>query len=237
MIAVADIPVEPDAPEARRWVLEELSRPEYREAEPTWFDRLAVAVRDWLADLLSGSGGLSGDVVLALVVVLVIAAVVVGLLVFGVPRLRRRRRASATPLFDDGDTRTLAELRRAADAAAAAGRYDLAVEERFRAIVRALADRELLRPSPGTTAHGFARSATTAFPTFSDRLADAADAFDAVRYLGRAGTADEASRLASLDRDLGAAAPATPAGLAGLAREAAGPADGDTAVERTGAPA
>ena len=50
----ADIPVVPDAPEARRWLLEELSRPEYREAEPTAFDLAAQAVRDWLAALLSG---------------------------------------------------------------------------------------------------------------------------------------------------------------------------------------
>lgn len=204
----ADIPVVPDAPEARRWLLEELSRPEYREAEPTAFDLAAQAVRDWLAALLSGGTGLPGPVLAAIAVGLVVVLVVVGLLVFGVPRLRRRR-AATTPLFEDNDTRSLAELRRAAEAAAAAGRHDLAIEERFRAIVRALVDRELVRVHPGTTAHGFARSAAEAFPAEGDRIESAAAAFDAVRYLGRTGTADDVRELAALDAALEAASPAS----------------------------
>lgn len=204
---LADLPVEPDAPEARRWLLEELSRPEYREAEPTWFDLAAQAVRDWLFGLFDGGGGLPAPVLIALLVLAVIVLVVVGLLVFGLPRLRRRRAAS-TPLFDDGDTRDLAELRRAADQAAADGRLDVAIEERFRAIVRSAVDRELVRVHPGTTAHRFARSASEPFAAFADRLEAAAGVFEAVRYLGRPGTPGEVDELAALDAELERSLPA-----------------------------
>jgi hypothetical protein len=200
----ADIPVVPDAPEARRWLLEELSRPEYREAEPTAFDLAAQAVRDWLLDLLSGSGGLPGPVLALIVVLVVLALVVVGLLVFGLPR-RRRRRAALVPLFDDGDTRTLDELRHAARVAAAEGRFDVAIEERFRAIVRALVDRELVSVHPGTTGRGFARAAAEVFPAAAARLEAAATTFDAVRYLGRPGTLDDVRELDALDTELDAA--------------------------------
>ncbi|MDR5699841.1 DUF4129 domain-containing protein [Agromyces aerolatus] len=203
----ADVPVIPDAPEARRWLLDELSRPEYREAEPTAFDLAAQAVRDWLLALLSGSDGLPGPVLALIVVLVVVALVIVGLLVFGLPR-RRRRRAALVPLFDDGDTRSLDELRRAARAAAADGRFDVAIEERFRAIVRALVDRELVSVHPGTTAHGFARAAAAAFPAGGGRLEAAAGTFDAVRYLGRPGSLDEVRELDALDDELDATSPA-----------------------------
>jgi hypothetical protein len=206
-VLAADLPVEPDAPEARRWLIEELSGPEYREAEPTWFDLAAQAVRDWLFGLFDGGGGLPAPVLIALVIVVVLVLVVVGLLVFGLPRLRRRREAS-TPLFDDGDTRSLTELRRAADDAAADGRLDVAIEERYRAIVRGAVDRELVRVHPGTTAHGFARSATDPFPAFAPRLEAAAGVFDAVRYLGRPGTRGDVDDLAALDAELERAVPA-----------------------------
>ena len=38
-----DPPLDPDATEARRWVLDELANPEYRAAEPTAFDLFAQA--------------------------------------------------------------------------------------------------------------------------------------------------------------------------------------------------
>lgn len=203
----ADLPVEPEAPEARRWLIEELSRPEYREAEPTAFDLAAQAVRDWLFGLFDGGGGLPAPLLLALAIAVVLVLVIVGLLVFGLPR-RRRRRAASAPFFDDGDTRSLAELRRAADAAAAEGRLDVAIEERFRAIVRGAVDRELVRVHPGTTAHGFAGSASAPFPSFGSRLEAAAGVFDAVRYLGRPGTRTDVDELAALDAELDRAVPA-----------------------------
>ncbi|MGX5695871.1 DUF4129 domain-containing protein [Agromyces soli] len=196
-----DIPVEPDGEEARRWLQDELAKPEYRAAEPTWFDRLMKAIGDWLGDLLGTGVGLPQPVVVGSIVLVVAGLIVVGLLVFGVPRLRRRARG-AVALFDDGDTRDLAELRRAAAEAAARGDWALAIEERFRAIVRGLVDRELIRVHPGTTAKGAADASATTLPAFAGELAAAAALFDEVRYLGRDGSAAGYERLASLDETL-----------------------------------
>lgn len=199
-------PLDPDAPEARRWVVDELAKPEYRAAEPTLFDLAAQAVRDWIASLFSGATGLPVPA-LALVAVLVVAGLVgLGLLVFGLPRLRRRA-PSPVPLFDDGDVRDAAALRRAAERAAASGDWRLAVEERFRALVRSLVEREVVRVHPGTTAHGMARAASAPFPAYGPALEHAADSFDGVRYLGHDGDAGTYAEIAALDVGLEATRP------------------------------
>jgi hypothetical protein len=203
-------PLDPDAPEARRWVLDELAKPEYRAAEPTAFDLFAQAVRDWFASLFEGAGGLPGPA-LALIAVLVVAVLVtVALLVFGVPRLRRR--TAPLPLFDDGDVRDAVALRRSAAAAAASGDWTLAIEERFRAIVRSLVERELVRVHPGTTAHGMADAAAVPFPDRTAALQSAAADFDGVRYLARPGTEAAYRRVTDLEADLAAARPAAGSG-------------------------
>lgn len=206
-------PLEPDADEARRWVLDELSRPEYRAAEPTAFDLVAQAIRDWIAGLFSGAGGLPLPALWLVLVALAVVMILVGLLVYGVPRLRRRAGAAA-PLFDDGDVRDAATLRSAAEAAARAGDWPLAIEERFRALVRSLVERELVRVHPGTTAHGMAAAATVPFPGHAARLEAAATDFDAVRYLARTGSADAYERIVALDRELAASVPELDAELA-----------------------
>ena len=104
LIPRIEIPLDPDAPEARRWLEEELAKPEYQNAKPTPFDLAMQAIRDWIASLFQGATGLPDSVVMLLGVLLVAALLVIGVLVFGLPRLRRRRRPSA-PLFDDGDLR------------------------------------------------------------------------------------------------------------------------------------
>lgn len=204
-------PLDPDAPEARRWVLDELAKPEYRAAEPTAFDLFAQAVRDWFASLFEGAGGLPAPALAVVAVLAVAALVAVALLVFGLPRLRRRTGAPV-PLFDDGDLRDAAALRRAAASAAAAGDWTLAVEERFRVIVRSLVERELVRVHPGTTAHGMADAAARPFPDRAAELQSAAADFDAVRYLARPGTEAQYRRVTELEAALSASRPASGAG-------------------------
>ena len=199
-------PLDPDAPEARRWLRDELAKAEYRNAEPNAFDLAMQAIRDWIVSLFEGAGGLPAPILTLLLVLFVVVLVVVGALVFGVPRLRRRRRTLA-PLFDDHDRRDLATLRRAALAAAAAGDWPRAIEERFRAIVRGIVERDLVRVYPGTTARGFTDAAAQPFPGHASALHFAAAEFDGVRYLGRAGSQDAYERLTALERDLGASAP------------------------------
>lgn len=194
----AATPLVPDADQARQWLEDELSKPEYQAAQPTAFDVAMQAIRDWFAELLAGATGVPGPVFTLIVVGVVAALVVVAFLVFGLPRLRRAR-STTVPLFDDGDLRDLSALRRAAAAAAAAGDWPLAIEERFRAIVRGLVDRDLVQVHPGTTARGFADSTTTRFPDYAAELRAAATGFEGVRYLGRAGDAADYERSTDLE--------------------------------------
>ncbi len=164
------------------------------------------SIRDWFVSLFEGASGIPGPLLLLLVILVVVAVLVIGLLVFGLPRLRRRRRV-AEPLFDDHDRRDLAALRRAANAAAEAGDWPLAIEERYRAIVRGVVDRDLVRVHPGTTAHGVADAAAVPFPAHADALLSAAADFDAVRYLGRPGSRERYEELTRLELAIDAASP------------------------------
>jgi hypothetical protein len=206
-VTLSTVPVEPDAPEAREWLLVELSKPEYEAARPNWFDTASQAVWDWITSLFEG--GFGGPPVLGLVIlgVLIAGGIVLAFMLFGSPRLNRRSNVSGA-VFGQTDSRDAAALRRAAESAAAAGDWTLAIEETFRALARGLSERAVLTVSPGTTAHDLAEQAGAAFPALGDRLGGAARVFDEVRYLGAAGTAESFEKVASLERDLRAARPA-----------------------------
>ncbi|TFD08308.1 DUF4129 domain-containing protein [Cryobacterium sp. TMT1-2-2] len=212
-----DVPVVPDAPEARQWLREELAKAPYAAARPTWFDRASQAFLDWLQSLtISGDGNLK-DWLPIVAVVLVLAALVAGWLLFGAPRLARRRRA-VLDLFGTIDQRSSAEMRTAAEATASSGDWSLACEEIFRALARGLAERTVLVVSPGTTAHDFAARARQAFPAHGPALALAADTFDRVRYLEQAGTEPDYRALAALEAELRSAMPVVLAPLAEAGR-------------------
>jgi hypothetical protein len=197
-IARFDVPVVPDAPEARDWLLDELSKPEYAAARPSLFDELSQAFFDWLMGLFQPGDSVPLDWLPVAIIGLVVAGLVAALLIWGLPRVNRRSRPS-TGLFGDDDRRTATELRRAAETAASDGDWTLAVLEQFRAIARGLAERTIVLVSPGTTAHDFAFRASEAFPRDSDDLAIAAEVFDRVRYLGHDGSSEDFDRLRQLD--------------------------------------
>ncbi|NQX14179.1 DUF4129 domain-containing protein [Microbacteriaceae bacterium VKM Ac-2855] len=207
---------DPDAEQARRLLQNELSDPRYQAAKPTWFDLLARAVRDWFTSLSAPSGD-GGASVAAIVGVVVVAAIVIAvLLVTGVPRLQRRS-ALRGAVLDVDDQRSADAIRSAASAAAAAGDWDTAVEEAFRAIARALAERTVVIASPGTTAHGVAERAAASFAAEADGLRAAADDFDRVRYLGSHGDRAAYERVRALDQRLAAARPSSAGSVAGVA--------------------
>ncbi|MCJ1672773.1 MULTISPECIES: DUF4129 domain-containing protein [unclassified Rathayibacter] len=203
-LALATAPLDPDAQEARRLLLEELADPRYRAAEPNWFDRLVQAVRDWFTSLTLPGDGVGVPLAALIGVLVLVVLVVVALVLAGRPRLRQRSRVTGAVLADD-DGRSAAELRALAEAAAARGDWDEALVERFRALVRALDERTILTVSPGTTAHGFSRRAAAVFPASADALRRSADAFDRVRYLGLPCGREDCERVAELDRALAAA--------------------------------
>jgi len=207
-----EVPVDPDADQARDWLVEELAKTKYQErppAEPpTWIDDLLDAIRRFL-DSLGGRETVPFWVVL--LVIVLIAVVVVAFLVFGVPKLRARSSVAGDELFEADDHRDAAAMRQDADAAARAGEWARAIAERFRAIARSLHERALVSTTPGSTAHDVARRAARALPAHADALETGAADFDAVRYLGDEGDRERYERMVALDRALQASRPQTQA--------------------------
>ncbi|MER6530942.1 DUF4129 domain-containing protein [Streptomyces sp. NPDC001508] len=191
---------------AREAARRELAKRMYHENDPSLLQRAMNAIWDWLGKVLDTAasatpGGTLGLIVVVLAVIAVLAALWWRL---GTPR---RHPAAAPALFDDRP-RSAAEHRAAAEAHAAQGHWNQAVQERMRAIVRALEERALLDVRPGRTADEAASEAGRALPAHTDRLHAAAREFDDVTYGGRRAGRQAYDRLAELDRDLERSKPA-----------------------------
>jgi hypothetical protein len=206
--AVWDVPVDPDRDTARGWLEAELTDPIYHEG-PSLLDRLLA----WIMEQLDNAQRAASQVdpLLAAAVVIGIALVVgvVAFLVAGPVAPARRARRSAEVFGDD--TRTATELRTAADAHAAAGRFDEAVLDRFRAILRSLEERALLDPRPGTTADEGAALAGARLADRAEDLRAAASLFDDVCYGDRATGRDDDVWLREVDARVAATRPERPA--------------------------
>lgn len=190
------VPRDPAREAARR----ELSKRMYHEDDPSLFQRALDAFWDWLGKLFNAAstatpGGTLGLVVIILAVIAVLAALWWRL---GTPR---RQPTSSAALFDDRP-RSAADHRATAEAHAAQGHWNQAVQERMRALVRALEERALLDVRPGRTADEAAAEAGRALPAHTDRLRTAARDFDDVTYGGRSATEQSYHRIAELDGDL-----------------------------------
>lgn len=196
-----DVPVDPDRPEARRLLEEELSKAEYQQAKPTWWDQLLGSFGDWLNSLQIGNAQGPPAFGLLVALIVIVALLIIAFLVFGLPRINRRSKVTGS-LFGEDDARTAAQMRSAAETAAARSDWATAIAEMFRSIARGLAERTILSTSPGTTAQDFAARAARAFPQRFDELTAAATAFDDVRYLGRDGTAAQYETVDRLERQL-----------------------------------
>jgi hypothetical protein len=172
----------------------------YHENDPSWFQRALNAFWDWVDKLFNAASSATPGGALGLVVVIAAIVLVVGALWWrlGTPS---RGPASSAALFDDRP-RSAADHRSAAEAHAAQGHWNQAVQERMRAIVRSMEERALLDIRPGRTADEAAAEAGRPLPSHTDRLRSAARDFDDVTYGGRAATEQSYHRIAELDRDL-----------------------------------
>ncbi|MFI5796191.1 DUF4129 domain-containing protein [Streptomyces sp. NPDC051677] len=190
------IPRDPAREAARR----ELSKDLYHQNDPSLLQRALDTLWDWIGDLFdTASTATPGGTLGVLVVVLAVVAVVAALWWrLGTPR---RQPSSAAALFDDRP-RSAAEHRAAAEAHAAQGHWNIAVQERMRAIVRSLEERALLDARAGRTADEAAAEAGRTLPAHTDRLRAAARDFDDVTYGGRRATEQAYRRVAELDLDL-----------------------------------
>ncbi|MFF1546174.1 DUF4129 domain-containing protein [Streptomyces sp. NPDC058291] len=185
---------------AREAAHRELSKDLYHQNDPGLLQRVLDALWDWIGDLFgtasaAAPGGTLGLLVIAMAVVAVVAALWWRL---GAPG---RRPPSAATLFDDRP-RSAARHRAAAEAHAAQGHWNQALQERMRAVVRSLEERALLDTRPGRTADEAAAEAGRALPAHNDRLRTAARDFDDVTYGGRRATEQTYRRIAELDLDV-----------------------------------
>ncbi|CAD5993542.1 DUF4129 domain-containing protein [Agreia sp. COWG] len=204
----ADVPVDPDAPDAKKWLLDELGKPEYAAARPTLIDRIAKAIQDWLGSFTGGSGGGVPNIFPLVVTLLIVGLIVAAFFVFGRPRMRRRSALAAAVFSGGDDQRSSLDLRTSAQNAAAANDFVTAIEEMFRAIARNSSERTIVSTAPGMTAQDFASRASRAFPGLGDRLRDAAGTFDGVRYLDAEGSRQAYDRMAALEHELRTSSPA-----------------------------
>jgi len=198
MRASSDAPVDTGRLPAREAARRELSKGAYHENDPNLLQRALDHLWTWFGDVLAAAsgaapGGMAGLTVLLLIVIALAATLRWRL---GTPQTGSR---PVDALFPDGP-RSTADHRAAAEAHAAAGRWNQAVQERMRAILRALEERALLDPRPGRTADEAAAEAGLALPPHAARLRAAARTFDDVTYGGR--VADRTSYLGLLDLDL-----------------------------------
>ncbi|MFC5671606.1 DUF4129 domain-containing protein [Streptomyces incanus] len=203
------LPRDPAREAARR----ELSKQMYHENDPSWFQRALDAFWGWVGKLFDAASTATPGGALGLLVIVVAVLAVLGALWWrlGTPR---RRPSSAPVLFDDRP-RSAAEHRAAAEAHAAQGHWNQAVQERMRAIVRSLEERALLDIHPGRTADEAAAEAGRTLPAHTGRLHTAARSFDDVTYGGRTATEESYRQITELDRDLERSKPrlaGTPAG-------------------------
>ncbi|WP_340561120.1 DUF4129 domain-containing protein [Streptomyces sp. GSL17-111] len=201
-----DVPVTIGRDAAREAAERELSKPGYRADETGLAQRALEWVLERLDDLLGSAlaltpGGWTGLVVIALVIVALFVALRLRL-----GALRTAAQGRTGSLFD-ATPRSAADHREAAERHAAAEAWGPAVQERMRALVRALEERALLDPRPGRTADEAAAEAGRALPSHAGPLHDAARAFDEVTYAHRPGTRTAYEELRALDLALAAARP------------------------------
>ena len=171
---------------AREAAERELIKPEYHHVKPI-FLRVPEWLWDHLQKLFDAAAGATpggGLGLLALLAIIIGAALLVYFRVGRVTGVARRHQ----DVFDTSRPRTAAEHRAAAMAAADLGDWDVAVRERFRAVVRALEERALLEPRVGRTADEAAAEAAATLPSVGELLKSSAEQFDEIVYGGRSAT-------------------------------------------------
>lgn len=207
-----DAPVDLTRQQAQRLAELELSDPAYRAGQPGLIERAIRWLVEWVQEMADRAsevapGGWIG--ILGLVVVVVLGVLFVRW------RIGPVSRTDATTFTVDPGT-SAAQYRAAADELAAAGRWEEAISQRMRALVRRCQERGLIDAHPGWTADEVAEAVGRRAPAVLGPLERAARTFDEVRYGGRPGSPAGHQAIAEADEAV-ANAPVTQAGPAGMA--------------------
>jgi hypothetical protein len=203
-------PLDPTREQARDLALRELSDPAYARARPGLLERAVT----WVFDRVSGLGVRSSDLTspaAGVALLVLVAVVVLAVVLLRTGRLRGPGRAGAPGAVFAAQVRTAAEHRLLADRAAESGRWAVAVQERYRAVVRALEERVVLDERPGRTAHEAAAEAGDRLPSVAVALVDAAKTFDDVVYGERVANRRDDQVLRALDESVQRSRPASTA--------------------------
>lgn len=195
MIPLAPPDVDPD--EARRRMLEELSKSEYDDS-PGFIPWLLGLLESWLMDVLAGIDGSSTAQAGLFILFIVVVAVIAVLVMRRTGMIRRSTSLSVETALDTPEVLTAVELRAAARDAVSAGRLDDATVLAVRALVRDLDERTLLDVTAGMTAHEAAEAASGPFPELRGRLQLAARSFDTAAYSFRSVSAKQAEDVVRL---------------------------------------
>lgn len=196
-----------DRDTAERLAREELSKPEYAEAEPSLIERLWRAFWEWVDGLLADLAPDVPGTFLVGLVLIVVAIAVIALVIY----LRPARRVRGAGRTADIDAILSADQHRTrADQYANDGDYAEAVRERLRAVNRELEDQVIIPPRPGRTATELANEAAAALGSEARLLHDAAGVFNDIWYGGRPPTAERYQALVAADEALDRSQPAEP---------------------------
>lgn len=191
-------PLDPTGDQARSLLREELTKPEYVRSD------LPDRILRWLDRLVRHTTGAVSHVPLLTTlaaIVVVVALLVAVLLVASRARRSARSAADGRAVLTDRTT-TAAELRTRAEAHLAAGRYDDALVDAYRALARRQVERGTIEDVPQATAHEVARAIAAAGRGGDGSVDAAADLFDAVLYGDHPATRDQAAGVLALEERL-----------------------------------
>lgn len=199
-------PPDVDPEEARRRVLEELSKAEYNDS-PGFIPWLLGLIESWLQDVVEGVDGSSPAQAALFILLIVLAAGTAVLVLRRTGLIRRSPALSVQTALDSQEALTAAELRDAARDAIAAARLDDATVLAMRALVRDLDERTLLDVTAGMTAHEAVEAAAGPFPELRAQLQRGAQAFDTAAYSARPVGSKQAEDLVRLTEYIAESAP------------------------------
>ncbi|MDO5672182.1 MAG: hypothetical protein Q4G30_04900 [Actinomycetaceae bacterium] len=178
-----EIPVEPDAQEARQWLKDELARPIYHEEK-----NLLARFIEWIMKVLKLDipDGIPAMEIpaqfLAIALILAMVLIIAILFITGIVRPNKRLNTGkdSAAIFDDARSRQ--DFLSAARLAQAQGNFDIAFIEYFRALVRLMDNYGWIQEMPGLTAREAMSTATAYAPEYGVDFMALAVVFDGVTY-------------------------------------------------------
>ena len=195
---LADPPLDPSGDEARSLLRRELARPEYHDAN------LVERIENWIRRRFEDGVGAAQDIPpVGTFAAIVVALLILTGLVTLISRARRtaRARADRAPALT-GEVVSAAELRARAEAALAAGRFDDALVDAYRALALRQVERGRIEDLPQATAHELAAGLGVEFPAQRHLIQAGADLFDEVLYGDHPATRAQAAEVLALDDEL-----------------------------------